>query len=98
MSGVPKAMFLPLSLSIAFAMIVSFVAAQTLVPVISNWLLKAEMYSHAHAGLALDNGEINEVNAHNKEEQHRAENNNFFLAAEGEAGQPPGRNGCRRES
>src|SRR4029077_3079484 len=41
MSGVPKAMFLPLSLSIAFAMIVSFVAAQTLVPVISVWLLKA---------------------------------------------------------
>jgi len=78
MSGVPKAMFLPLSLSIAFAMIVSFVAAQTLVPVISNWLLKAEMYSHAHAGLALDKNEINEVNAHNKEEQHHAANNNFF--------------------
>lgn len=78
MSGVPKAMFLPLSLSIAFAMIVSFIAAQTLVPVISNWLLKAEMYSHAHAGLALDNGEINEVNAHTKEELHHAENNNFF--------------------
>jgi multidrug efflux pump subunit AcrB len=40
MNGVPKAMFLPLSLSIGFAMIVSYVAAQTLVPVISNWLLK----------------------------------------------------------
>ena len=39
MSGVPRAMFLPLSLSIAFAMIVSFIAAQTLVPVIANWLL-----------------------------------------------------------
>ncbi|HEY0610724.1 MAG TPA: efflux RND transporter permease subunit [Chitinophaga sp.] len=77
MSGVPRAMFLPLSLSIAFAMIVSFIAAQTLVPVISNWLLKAEMYSHAHAGLALDKGEINEVNAHTKE-QHHAENNSFF--------------------
>ena len=44
MNGVPKAMFLPLSLSIAFAMIVSFVAAQTLVPVISVWLLNAEMF------------------------------------------------------
>ena len=33
MNGVPRAMFLPLSLSIAFAMIVSFIAAQTLVPV-----------------------------------------------------------------
>src|SRR6185312_11104180 len=40
MNGVPKAMFLPLSLSIGFAMIISYIAAQTLVPVISNWLLK----------------------------------------------------------
>ena len=48
MSGVPRAMFLPLSLSIAFAMIVSFVAAQTLVPVVSVWLLKAEMFQSHH--------------------------------------------------
>ena len=48
MNGVPKAMFLPLSLSIAFAMIVSFIAAQTLVPVISNWLLKAEIFQYHH--------------------------------------------------
>jgi multidrug efflux pump subunit AcrB len=46
MNGVPRAMFLPLSLSIAFAMIVSFVAAQTMVPVVSVWLLKAEKYQH----------------------------------------------------
>ncbi len=63
MTGVPRAMFLPLSLSIAFAMIVSFIAAQTMVPVISVWLLKAEKFQyhhrgpHAHAGLALDEGE-----------------------------------------
>ncbi|HET6254123.1 MAG TPA: efflux RND transporter permease subunit [Puia sp.] len=44
MTGVPKAMFLPLSLAIAFAMICSYTSAQTLVPVISNWILKAEMY------------------------------------------------------
>ena len=44
MTGVPKAMFLPLSLAIGFAMICSYTAAQTLVPVISNWILKAEMY------------------------------------------------------
>src|ERR1700748_2904734 len=60
MKGVPRAMFLPLALSIAFAMIISYIAAQTLVPILSNWLLKAEMFqyhhtgSHAHAGLALD--------------------------------------------
>jgi len=44
MTGVPKAMFLPLSLSIGFAMIISFLSSQTIVPVISNWLLKAEMF------------------------------------------------------
>ncbi len=48
MNGVPRAMFLPLSLSIAFAMIVSFIAAQTLVPVISVWLLKAEKFQYHH--------------------------------------------------
>lgn len=78
MSGVPRAMFLPLSLSIAFAMIVSFIAAQTLVPVIANWLLKAEMFQHHHAGLALDKSEIDEVNAHNKEEQQQPAANGFF--------------------
>ncbi len=70
MTGVPKAMFLPLSLSIGFAMIVSYLTAQTLVPVISNWLLKEEKYTyhhgqkHAHAGLALDQQEVQEVNVH----------------------------------
>jgi multidrug efflux pump subunit AcrB len=84
MTGVPKAMFLPLSLSIAFAMIVSFVAAQTLVPVIANWLLKAEMYQyhhdkpHAHAGLALDDIEVAEIDTHNKEDRKHAEENGFF--------------------
>ena len=64
MSGVPKAMFLPLSLSIAFAMIVSFIAAQTLVPIIANWLLDEKKFQyhhakhHAHAGLALDHNEV----------------------------------------
>jgi multidrug efflux pump subunit AcrB len=40
MSGVPKAMFLPLSLAVGFAMIASFILSQTFVPVVSNWLLK----------------------------------------------------------
>jgi len=84
MSGVPKAMFLPLSLSIAFAMIVSFIAAQTLVPVISNWLLKAEMFQyhhsedHAHAGLALNNAEVDEVNEHNLQDEKHGHENGFF--------------------
>ncbi len=84
MNGVPKAMFLPLSLSIGFAMIVSYFAAQTLVPVLSNWILKAEKYQykhgaeHAHAGLALDNDEVKEVNLHLKNELKHPEKNNFF--------------------
>ena len=44
MTGVPKAMFLPLSMSIGFAMIVSYIAAQTLVPVLSNKLIKTDLY------------------------------------------------------
>lgn len=41
MTGVPKAMFLPLSLSIGFAMTVSYFLAQSLVPILSNYLIKA---------------------------------------------------------
>lgn len=84
MNGVPRAMFLPLSLSIGFAMIISFIAAQTLVPVISNWLLKEERFQyhhqkfHAHAGLALDANEIKEINKHNKEDKKHPEENDFF--------------------
>jgi multidrug efflux pump subunit AcrB len=42
MTGVPRAMFLPLSMAIGFAMIVAFLSSQTLVPVISVWILKTE--------------------------------------------------------
>ncbi|SEW46603.1 Multidrug efflux pump subunit AcrB [Chitinophaga sp. YR573] len=78
MTGVPKAMFLPLSLSIGFAMIASFFAAQTLVPVIANWWLKEEKYQHAHAGLALDQEEIDEVNTHLEDQQKHPEKNTGF--------------------
>lgn len=84
MTGVPRAMFLPLSLSIGFAMIISFLAAQTLVPVISNWLLKEDMFryhhnkDHAHAGLALDANEVEEVNLHTEEDRKHPEENNLF--------------------
>lgn len=40
MSGIPKAMFLPLTLAVGFAMIASFLLSQTFVPVISSWILK----------------------------------------------------------
>lgn len=40
MSGVPKGMFMPLSLSVGFSLIASFFLALTFVPVAANWLLK----------------------------------------------------------
>ncbi|MFL5787772.1 MAG: efflux RND transporter permease subunit [Flavisolibacter sp.] len=40
MSGVPRSMFMPLSLAVAFAMIASFLLSQTLVPILSNWFIK----------------------------------------------------------
>jgi len=39
MSGVPRSMFLPLSLAVGFSMISSFLLSQTLVPVLCNWMV-----------------------------------------------------------
>ncbi len=85
MNGVPKAMFLPLSLSIGLTMIVSYLLAQTLVPILSNWMIKAERYQHyhhgeihAHAGEALDKSEEKQVKAHLKNEIKEPEKNDFF--------------------
>ncbi|MGZ3991416.1 MAG: efflux RND transporter permease subunit [Flavisolibacter sp.] len=84
MQGVPRAMFLPLSLSIGFAMIISYFLAQSLVPILSNWLLKEERFlyvhgkHHAHAGEALDAAEISQVENHLEEEIRHPEKNDFF--------------------
>jgi multidrug efflux pump subunit AcrB len=84
MTGVPKAMFLPLSLSIGFAMIVSYVAAQTLVPVLANKLIKSDRYLykhdrlHAHAGEALDKTEEFQVAEHALEDKEFKKEDGFF--------------------
>ena len=84
MQGVPRALFLPLSLSIGFAMIASFLLAQSIVPILANWLLKHEQYKyrhgkhHAHAGLALDKDEILNVDEHLNHELSAPEKNDFF--------------------
>lgn len=49
MTGIPGAMFLPLSLAVGFAMIASFVLSQTVVPVFSHWLLKDRIQKNAKA-------------------------------------------------
>ncbi|EHQ25032.1 efflux RND transporter permease subunit [Mucilaginibacter paludis] len=85
MNGVPKAMFLPLSMSIGLTMIVSFIIAQTLVPILSNWLIKAEQYQHyhhgsihAHAGEGLNKQEESQIEMHQRQEEDHPENNDFF--------------------
>ncbi|MVM32899.1 MMPL family transporter [Spirosoma sp. HMF4905] len=40
MTGIPGALFLPLALAIGFSMITSYLMAQTLVPVLANWMMK----------------------------------------------------------
>lgn len=73
MTGIPKAMFLPLSLSIGFAMIVAFLLALTLVPVLSNWWMKVHTHGveHAPAVQALDEEEIEQVQHDNRSLAHK---------------------------
>ncbi len=84
MTGVPKAMFLPLSLSIGFAMVISYLLAQSLVPILSNWLLKEEKYVyrhgqyHAHAGERLDSDERVQIAKHENEDNLHPKENDFF--------------------
>ena len=82
MTGVPRAMFLPLSMAIGFAMIVAFLSSQTLVPVISVWLLKTEKFQgHAkkeHAVQVLDKNEVAESEKHRAEEAAHPHGNSYF--------------------
>ncbi|NVM63593.1 multidrug efflux pump subunit AcrB [Mucilaginibacter sp. SG538B] len=50
MSGIPKAMFLPLSLAVGLAMIASFLLSQSFVPVMANWLFKDHLSENAKEG------------------------------------------------
>src|SRR5690606_19202157 len=40
MTGIPKDMFMPLSMAVAFVMIASFLASQTFVPILADWMMK----------------------------------------------------------
>lgn len=68
MQGIPKSMFLPLSLSVGFAMISSFLLSQTFVPVLSSWLLKD--HQKQDATLALDHEEVKEMVSEGGEFRH----------------------------
>jgi len=41
MKGIPGSLFLPLSMSIAFSMVTSYLLSQTFVPIMANWLMKS---------------------------------------------------------
>jgi multidrug efflux pump subunit AcrB len=45
MTGIPKDMFLPLSLAVGFSMIASFIFSQTFVPIVANWLMKNKKHA-----------------------------------------------------
>lgn len=47
MTGIPKDMFMPLSMAVAFAMIASFLASQTFVPILANWMMKNKVNKQA---------------------------------------------------
>lgn len=48
MTGIPKDMFMPLSMAVAFAMIASYIASQTFVPILANWMMKNKHYQPAN--------------------------------------------------
>jgi multidrug efflux pump subunit AcrB len=59
MTGIPGALFLPLALAIGFSMIISYLLAQTFVPIMANWLMvnKHEDKSHKDGFAVDDEGE-----------------------------------------
>lgn len=54
MTGVPQGMFLPLSMAVGFSMIPAFLLSQTLVPVLSNWVLKDRGQEHSKGDGSFD--------------------------------------------
>jgi len=57
MTGIPGALFLPLAMAIAFSMITSYFLAQTFVPIMANWLMKAHQHKSSKDGHVLTDEE-----------------------------------------
>lgn len=53
MSGIPRGMFLPMSLAVGFAMIASFLLSMTFVPVVAVWMMK-QVRHDKHANSRFD--------------------------------------------
>ena len=54
MEGAARAMFLPLSLAVGFAMVASYLLSSTLVPILSVWFLRG--HEHSAAGVPHEEG------------------------------------------
>ena len=52
MEGAARELFVPLSLAVGFAMVMSYVLSSTFVPVLATWLLRKHGHSHEHSGQA----------------------------------------------
>src|SRR5690606_24305620 len=78
MTGIPRSMFLPLSLAVGFAMIASFLLSQTFVPVLANWLLKPD-YQHHDGTLALDHDEAEQLIRESKHPANKSRFDRFKL-------------------
>lgn len=59
MVGTTKALFVPLSLSVGFAMVASYILSNTLVPVLAGWMLREHKKSEHHGA-----GKMNGFMAH----------------------------------
>ena len=71
MSGVPRGMFIPLSLSVGFSIMVSYLLSQTFVPVVANWWLKEHEHATPHQlNLLPDLSRPQDVQQENYEDQH----------------------------
>jgi multidrug efflux pump subunit AcrB len=56
MEGAAGSLFVPLAISVGFAMITAFILSITFVPVLSIWLLKAHAHGHAESAAAAKPG------------------------------------------
>jgi multidrug efflux pump subunit AcrB len=57
MTGIPGSLFLPLAMAIAFSMITSYFLAQTFVPILANWMMKAHHHQSSKDGHELTDEE-----------------------------------------
>jgi multidrug efflux pump subunit AcrB len=61
MTGITGSLFLPLALAIAFSMIISYLLAQTFVPVLANWIMKGHGKTNGNTADEYKNYKVDET-------------------------------------